>query len=288
MGRGRLAGALAKEQLKVKEAALREKAEERRKEKQKHVKAKASGIKKQKDVTSEETTMTTKRYWIPFERQNKVLLIGEGDYSFAYSMLRQDLVCFLTATSLDSEQQLLVKYPSTVRLHLDYLRESAKAETFFEIDGTMLEKSKPLRQNIGRYDMCVFNFPHLGNSIKDQDRNIRQHQELMLSFFKSARHMINPITGKILVTLFDGEPYSFWNIKQLARSAGYSLHRSGAFEWDAFPEYNHHLTSKEGHTSKPQRTRAARMYLFAIHHESLKKASKIKVKSKSQNEDDSD
>lgn len=49
-------------------------------------------------------------------------------------------------------------------------------------------------------------------------------------------------TPKILITLFEGPPYTLWNIKDLARSVGLECKRSWRFEWALFPGYAHART----------------------------------------------
>lgn len=46
----------------------------------------------------------------------------------------------------------------------------------------------------------------------------------------------------VLVTLFEGEPYTLWNIKDLARSNGLECRTSWAFDWSLFPSYKHART----------------------------------------------
>lgn len=37
----------------------------------------------------------------------------------------------------------------------------------------------------------MFNFPHTGLGIKDQDRNIKRHQELMVAFFQNCSRVFD-------------------------------------------------------------------------------------------------
>lgn len=258
----------------------------------KNSKARASGVKKNKNQP--------KKVWIPFAHHpSRVLLVGEGDFSFSKAILEQNMVDSIVCTSLDSEQTVRTKYPKGPEV-LDWLQtkalnekpEDEKAENsdeseeeisdedglkpekqhkvalspveiHYEIDGTKLTKYKPLKKYMHKMDMVVFNFPHLGNSVKDQDRNILQHQKLVLAFLESAKEMICE-TGYIMVSLFEGEPYISWDIKKLAKSCGLETLQSGTFEWSAYPGYHHCLTAKHGDTNKPQASRAARAYVFKI------------------------
>lgn len=99
----------------------------------------------------------------------------------------------LWATAYDSEADAAAKY-SDLPAHTTALRE-AGADVLYGVDGTsLMRSSKPLKRTVGErpFDSVVFNFPHTGSGTKDQARNIREHQELMLAFFKSAQEVIRP------------------------------------------------------------------------------------------------
>ncbi|KAI7971007.1 hypothetical protein EIK77_007123 [Talaromyces pinophilus] len=49
-------------------------------------------------------------------------------------------------------------------------------------------------------------------------------------------------SGQIIVTLFEGEPYTLWNIKDLARHAGLVVVTSFKFPWKSYPGYSHART----------------------------------------------
>lgn len=48
--------------------------------------------------------------------------------------------------------------------------------------------------------------------------------------------------SQILVTLFEGEPYTLWNIRDLARHSGLKVVESFKFPWSAYPGYRHART----------------------------------------------
>jgi 25S rRNA (uracil2634-N3)-methyltransferase len=56
--------------------------------------------------------------------------------------------------------------------------------------------------------------------------------------------------GQILVTLFEGEPYSLWNIRDLARHSGLRVVESFQFPWSSYPGYQHARTIGEITTGK--------------------------------------
>lgn len=74
--------------------------------------------------------------------------------------------------------------------------------------------------------------------------------ELLVNFFKASIPSL-ATRGSIIVTLFDGMPYSLWNIRDLARHSGLAVERSFKFQAQAYPGYKHARTigvvkNKEG------------------------------------------
>ncbi|GAA5974905.1 hypothetical protein JCM5350_004495 [Sporobolomyces pararoseus] len=167
----------------------------------------------------------------PFRRGEKVLLVGEGNFSFAHSLLLPisssdstasssssktvlPLVTpsMLLCTSFDSHKIASEKYPD-LESHLEPLRK-AGATILFDVDATKLESNKQVMEFCGRsnkkgkakassvdngweeletvtgFDKIVFNFPHVGQGITDQDRNIRANQTLLLDFYLSASNLL--------------------------------------------------------------------------------------------------
>ncbi|KAK9326335.1 hypothetical protein V1517DRAFT_267580 [Lipomyces orientalis] len=136
-----------------------------------------------------------------------------------------------------------------------------KVKILYKVDATALTKTKHLRKR--KFDCCVFNFPHTGSGIKDQDRNILKNQELLAGFFKSVISVLKP-RGTVVVTIFDGPPYSLWNLKDLAKASGFETVRSGKFVWDHYEDYKHRKTSGMGETTKKSQERDARTYIFRL------------------------
>jgi len=102
--------------------------------------------------------------------------------------------------------------------------------------------------------------------------------ELLVSFFKAAMPLLappsSPPTGTdpssaIVVTLFDGEPYTLWNIRDLARHVGLKVSRSFKFQSSAYPGYRHARTLGNvggvvGGGAWRGEERAARTYVFEV------------------------
>ena len=70
--------------------------------------------------------------------------------------------------------------------------------------------------------------------------------------------------GSVIVTVFEGEPYELWNIRDLARHVGLKVGRSFTFQANAYPGYKHARTigNIEGGGGWKGENRAARTYIF--------------------------
>ena len=245
---------------------------------------------------------------VPFSPFSHILLLGEGNFSFSVALVgiiesfsdqspQEDLNCCmppqvidessvtetnfpspskrttykLVATTLETSRlSLLEKYPEAEK-NLEMLEHNENATILYGVDGTnakmfisLFKKYKPTR--------LVFNFPHLGGSIKDQHRNILAHQRFLSSFFTAtlqASKVLPPpksptqtlkmrlSNGRALrvcelkedhstveefltlITLKEGEPYDSWNVKEIAKENGFSCAFSLAFDRHLYPGYTH-------------------------------------------------
>ncbi|SCV00918.1 LAME_0G12838g1_1 [Lachancea meyersii CBS 8951] len=258
---------------------------------------------------------------IPFDKNSTLLLVGEGDLSFARSIIMQEYVKpeNLLVTSFDnSPSELKLKYPKSFEANYDFLLENG-VKVFFRIDATNLIKAFKISKKttwskiagsewaIKPVEFILFNFPHTGKGVKDQDKNIRDHQELILGFLESCKQFFKTANqvptsrsamgfaqgytldddatntrlsaegcGKVLISVFTGEPYDSWQIKILARTTGWKVERSSKFNWANYPEYSHRRTNSEQDTTKPAAEREARTYMFEIFDKHAKTARKQK------------
>ncbi|CCE62486.1 hypothetical protein TPHA_0C03340 [Tetrapisispora phaffii CBS 4417] len=274
--------------------------------------------------------------FIPISKNETLLLVGEGNFSFARSLIEQDYILpeNLIVTSYDaSVQELKLKYPHTFEENYKFLVEE-KVLIFFHIDCTNLIKSfkiskkntwKKIMQTKGNISISgkviqniMFNFPHNGKGIKDMDKNIRDHQELISAYFKNCKDFFKMINstitdaktkytqgyslderkndgrlvdgvsesgiGKVILTMFTGEPYDLWEVRALAKQTGFQVEKSNKFQWENYPEYHHKRTNSEQDTTKPAQEREARTYVFKI----FENSKKNKRSQKNNDDDDKD
>jgi 25S rRNA (uracil2634-N3)-methyltransferase len=209
--------------------------------------------KRQKTGKSNQHQQQNQKPTIPFQPDDPILLVGEGDLSFAASLVTHHHCTNVTATVLEkTPADLTAKYPH-VASNIAAIEACPTSRVLYNIDARKLPpfttKSKPPHhhQNIepptptGAMKRIIFNFPHTGGKSTDVNRQVRHNQELLVDFFRRAQLSLCP-GGTIIVTLFEGEPYTLWNIRDLARHAGLQVERSFRFVAGVYPGYHHART----------------------------------------------
>jgi 25S rRNA (uracil2634-N3)-methyltransferase len=166
--------------------------------------------------------------------------------------------------SSPSDATDIVQVSSTKRLQSS---ENGNISFHASISAHVLPNYKLIRSK-GPFKKIVFNFPHVGGLSADVNRQVRSNQELLVAFSKSckpllasktnpARHDKSPsleesdfdeeayegwgsdkslkeaddswAAGQVIISLFDGEPYTLWNIRDLARHSGFRVVTSFRF-----------------------------------------------------------
>ena len=150
---------------------------------------------------------------------SRILLVGEGNFSFTIALLTKIMnaqqsiqvlsSCYQKYIHLsESEKQNakeanrlgkpnFIKYlKSYLSATCDYLTETG-AEIWFDVDATQLSLHE--RISFLKFDVIIFNFPHIGGKMK-----IHLNKALLREFFKSASCQLAD-NGQILVSLCKGQ-----------------------------------------------------------------------------------
>ncbi|KAE8213033.1 hypothetical protein CF327_g3383 [Tilletia walkeri] len=143
------------------------------------------------------------RTFMPFQKDDSILLVGEGNFSFALSLLQAPHSLSprqILATAYDSEQECYRKYPDAegiVAKIRELAQKSGRSDeiVIFGVDAGNLTASKAVTGNrkgnqMQRFSKIWFGFPHVGAGHKDESRNILANQLLLLRFLVSAASLL--------------------------------------------------------------------------------------------------
>ncbi|TMW55377.1 hypothetical protein Poli38472_013268 [Pythium oligandrum] len=175
----------------------------------------------------------------PAPDKRQVLTVGDGNFSFSLAYLKQQLQrreqLRLVASSYDEYQELLEKYPESIRI-CTQLQELG-ADLLHRIDATNLRATlEACASENGEvqlpttFDVIIFNHPHCG------EENVRRHQSLLSHFYASAKELLHPTRGELHLTLADGQPER-WEARERGTKAGLVLVEE-IEDVDAHPVYS--------------------------------------------------
>lgn len=209
-GKGNLASKLAQQQYQDQQKRLKK---QKLNNKEIHYPAYGKGKSKAKDIVQdrkqedkkEEAPLDESKVFVPFGKNDRILIIGDGDFSYTLSIIRKKLINprKVITTTYDSLEDLKTKYgDDLIAKNINELKELGVSRIYHNIDGTRLPESlgvqmKNKRKGDGSgksievlggltINNIVFNFPHIGKQIKDVNRNILKNQEMLTGFFKSS------------------------------------------------------------------------------------------------------
>jgi len=136
-----------------------------------------------------------------------------------------------------------------------------KHQILFNVDVCALHKTKALKRFLlpgEGFRYIIFNFPHVGHGIKDEERNILANQQLLQAIFTECipycrqkappdhilhgRNDDDRQPGELHVTLKEYHPYTLWEPKKLAQRAGWRTKVSYRFDPTVFEGYAHRRT----------------------------------------------
>lgn len=276
----------------------------------------------------------SQKHDIPFGTYDRILLVGEGDFSFTRSLAIEHGCANVTGTSYDSLETVREKYSRFASIQEELEGLVPPVPLHHGIDATKVAsyKLKPAEEEDaededrsegkgkGIWDTVAFMFPHTGGLSTDVNRQARANQKLIVDFFSSCltssntsstpastsnppapaprpplsdstpstkrpRHQPLPFLrpgGKIIVSLFEGEQYDRWCIRNLARHVGLKVRESYGFDWDQYPGYRHVRTlgEIEGGGGWKGEEREARLFVFEKADEGGEEGGKAKKRGK--------
>ena len=253
----------------------------------------ANGHNKKRPAGSSKQSTQISPATIPFLPTDRILLVGEGDFSFSVSLLKTQGCASLVATSFDDRSTLSSKYPQS-DAHIQLLEAKTECKVLYSVDATKLGKvgikgsgGKDVRKAL--FDKIGFNFPHVGGLTKDVDRQVRHNQDLLLGFMDAAKPLLTP-GGAVVVTIFEGEPYQRWDLRGLGRQKGFKVERSFRFQASVYPEYKHARTlgNIDGGRGWKGEDRLARTFVLVTNDMQTARTGQTQSKGKKRKREDTD
>ena len=213
----------------------------------------------------------------------RVLLVGEGNFSFALALttLFDGEGANVLATTLDRPGVARAAYPDMRDIELSL--EAAGAAVRFNVDvedGDTLRRVAKEWWNAGNdpearadrerggggrgfsectprtssgagpggafrgFDRVAWNFPDAGVGTVGR-LAVRANQDLLDAFFRVSKSLLSK-QGEVLLTLSDDEHRARWNAAGVAARAGFVFRAALPFEPRDFPGYEHFRTLNEG------------------------------------------
>lgn len=166
----------------------------------------------------------------PLQVRLRVLTVGDGDLTLSLALARAygDQID-LTASTLDSKEELLHFYPDAVVDELQALSSNSsnvKVSIRFQVDATQIHCLEEENGNPNKWDLISFHHPHLGlSTLQDEAQHAHRHYCLLSHYLHAAKQSFrDETTGLVHVCLCGSQPET-WRLMQAAEHQGLELIR---------------------------------------------------------------
>eukprot|EP01062_Namystynia_karyoxenos_P063628 TRINITY_DN5643_c0_g1_i1.p1 TRINITY_DN5643_c0_g1~~TRINITY_DN5643_c0_g1_i1.p1 ORF type:complete len:396 (+),score=127.73 TRINITY_DN5643_c0_g1_i1:119-1306(+) len=179
------------------------------------------------------------KYWDTFNAQSKILVVGEGNFSWAWNLCHilgtgENMVC--------TDAVMNATVGQTCNQYLLPLVE-AGATVCMRLDGTRMGKQVLVRRCGQYFDFVVWNFPHTTTPNK-APHSQEEHRQLLTRFLQQAELVLQK-GGKASITVKDGYPYNEWRIAGLQPGGKMKYVGCEAFTPERWQIYAH-VTTRAG------------------------------------------
>jgi len=178
-----------------------------------------------------------------YTNNQRILIVGDGNLSFSLSLASLVGPVRITATTYDSPEAVVKKYPEAAT-NIELLSNMG-VEVLHRVDATRLQAQTYIQKDAGghvvpndgtlpQFDRIIFNFPHAGGSSHE---DIVANRALLKGFFESAGRLVKDHIGEIHVSLRRNKFYDSWKILNVAKATGLMLFKEVPFHVNRFPGY---------------------------------------------------
>lgn len=193
----------------------------------------------------------------------KILLLGEGNFSFTRSLFtilsELKIEAQILATSYDTEAELIQKYPEFLFIKSEIAKLSIKSQVnvqfLHSVNATNLNNNTHLKDLL--FDEIIFNFPHLAME------NLFIHRSFLSHFLFSSKCLLNENEGILSVALSETQCKN-WMLKEIASNNNFKIIDEIPIILSYWPYYE----LKRHHTGKSFQNRIENIYHYSF---SLKK-----------------
>jgi hypothetical protein len=172
------------------------------------------------------------------ERVNtgKTLLVGEGNLSFTYALIKQcqnlpsSLITSLyeTVSELSESAEYNAKLLENIGVKIIYGLDGTKLHEFFDTDS---------------FETIIFQFPHSGT--REPINGINPNYLLVYDFIKSALQILEK-NGVILITIVDNDFYNnMFQLDEISEKLGIMKPIKHKFNPSSYPKYQHSMTNSD-------------------------------------------
>lgn len=166
-----------------------------------------------------------------FKSGMKVLMVGDGDFSFSVAVARivntkPESQQRVIATSYEAEDTLRKCYPD-----FDEMVEELKSRGVtiaYQIDATNIESTllaKIKEKKLPKFDRIIWNFPctAVGKGQDGQNDAMEENKDLVRNFVRNAKHHLTP-TGELHLCHKTKPPFNQWKLEDVVLDACSSSH----------------------------------------------------------------
>ena len=150
----------------------------------------------------------------------RVLTVGDGDLSFSLALKRAYPQINVTASTLvESSSELSRTYANAVETSKEF-QDDWKGQIIYGVDATKLAETIKVHDDEDKFDMILFNHPHLGDGtlLVSEQRHAERHFALLSHYFYSAKELLKR-EGRVHVCLCGNQPTS-WKVMTAADNNG--------------------------------------------------------------------
>ncbi|KAH9607660.1 hypothetical protein KSS87_011629 [Heliosperma pusillum] len=168
----------------------------------------------------------------PYSSIQKILLVGEGDFSFSTSLAKAfGSASNMIATSLNSQEYLTSNYNKFLPNKREL--ESRGCRVIHGVDARNMIQHSVLRKL--KFEIIIYNFPHTGR-FGGSDADLRKNQNLIRGFVRNAMKMIDE-DGEIHITHKSNSFFRRWDIPKIGCDEGLYLIQAIRFKRSLYPGY---------------------------------------------------